>query len=90
MNTNDLVVAIDAEISRLQQAKALLSGTDAIIKRKPGRPAGSTTSLKTSPAAPKRIAASSKPARTMTPEARARISAAQKKRWANSRKVEKK
>ncbi|MEA3006655.1 MAG: hypothetical protein QOI94_1924 [Acidobacteriaceae bacterium] len=27
MNTNDIVLAIDAEISRLQQAKALLTDT---------------------------------------------------------------
>ena len=84
MNTNDIVVAIDAEISRLRQAKALLNGTDTIIKRKPGRPAGATTSLKTSPGT------SSKSKRILSPEARARISAAQKKRWATSRKVDKK
>lgn len=84
MNTNDILVAIDAEILRLQQAKALLNGTDTMIKRKPGRPAGSTTSLKTSPAT------GSRSTRTLSPEARARISAAQKKRWANSRKAEKK
>lgn len=84
MDTNDIVVAIDAEISRLRQARALLDGTDTIIKRKPGRPAGATTSLKTSPAT------SSKSKRILSPEARARISAAQKKRWANRRNVAKK
>ena len=41
MDTNDIVLAIDAEISRLQQAKALLTDTSSLThaKRKPGRPA---------------------------------------------------
>jgi hypothetical protein len=40
MDTNDIVLAIDAEISRLQQAKALLTDTPSLThaKRKPGRP----------------------------------------------------
>jgi hypothetical protein len=40
MNTNDIVLAIDAKISRLQQAKALLTDTFSLThaKRKPGRP----------------------------------------------------
>jgi hypothetical protein len=38
MNRNDIVLAIDAEISRLQQAKALLTNTSSLThaKRKPG------------------------------------------------------
>jgi hypothetical protein len=38
MNTNEIVLAIDAEISRLQQAKALLTDTPSLThaKRKPG------------------------------------------------------
>jgi hypothetical protein len=72
MNTNEILVAIDAEISRLQQAKALLNGTNMKIKRKPGRPAGGNTSLNISPAT------GSKSTRTLSPEARARISVAQK------------
>jgi hypothetical protein len=41
MNTNDIILTIDAEISRLQQAKALLTDTSSPTpaKRKPGRPA---------------------------------------------------
>jgi hypothetical protein len=78
MNTNDIVVEIDAEISRLQQARALLSGADSIVKRKPGRPAG--TSL------PK-IA---KVAHTMSTEGRAKIAAAQRARWAKTRNAAKK
>ena len=53
MNTNDIVLAIDAEISRLQQAKALLSDISSLThaKRKPSRPldasgSGKATSFK--------------------------------------------
>jgi hypothetical protein len=36
----DILAAIDAEIARLEQAKALLSTSGAVVaKRKPGRPA---------------------------------------------------
>ena len=35
MNREDIVVEIDAEISRLQQVKALLTGTTAIDSRNP-------------------------------------------------------
>jgi hypothetical protein len=55
MNTSELIAAIDAEISRLQQARKLLSGSAATRGSKPG---------------------------TMSAAGRARISAAQKKRWA--------
>jgi len=63
----DLIKLIDAELSALRQARALIVATD---KRKPGRP----TKVPAAPAA--------KPKRKMSPEARARIAAAQKKRWA--------
>src|ERR1700722_11558746 len=53
MNTNDIVLAIDAEISPLQQAKALLTDTSRLPppKHKPGPPApasgsGKATSFK--------------------------------------------
>jgi hypothetical protein len=59
MNTSELIAAIDAEISRLQQARKLLSGSR--------RTGGSK--------------------RVMSPEARARISAAMKKRWAQQKKA---
>jgi hypothetical protein len=52
LNTNDIILTIDAEISRLQQAKAILTDTFSLApaKRKPGRPAtasgsGKATSL---------------------------------------------
>jgi hypothetical protein len=62
MQTTGILAAIDAEISRLQQAKALLNGT--AVKHGPGK-------------------------RVLSPEARARIVAAQKKRWAKAKKASK-
>jgi len=44
MDTSKLVADIDAEIERLQQARALLNGAEA--KRKPGRAANSTSPKK--------------------------------------------
>ena len=78
MDTNDIVLEIDAEISRLQQARTLLSGTDTTLKRKPGRPAGT------------RIPSKTKAVHSMSTEARARIAAAQKARWAKTKKAAKK
>jgi hypothetical protein len=71
MNTNEIVLAIAAEISRLQQAKALLTDTSSLThaKRKPGRP----------------VAASKR--RGMSDAGRARIAAAQKARWARFKKA---
>lgn len=73
MDTNAIVAAIDAEIQRLQDARALLTG-DAGVKRRPGRPKGSA-------AGPAK--------RRLSPEARARIAAAQKARWAKTKKAAK-
>ena len=77
MTTNDILSAIDEEISKLQQARQLLSGysnpTGATEKRKPGRPK-------------KIVAPVSAAKRVLNPEARARIAAAQKKRWAAAKK----
>jgi len=70
MNTNDILVAIDAEISRLQQARTLLSDTSPIGKRQPGRPAGSSMPAKV------------KAKRTLSAEAREKIAPPQRARWA--------
>jgi hypothetical protein len=71
----DIISEIDAEIARLEQAKQLLSGTTP--KRGPGRPP-----LKSGiKAAPK------KKRFRMSPEARARIAAAQRARWAKAKKA---
>ena len=69
-----IITNIDAEISRLNQAKALLSGVEP--KRKLGRPA-KAVSLEISKK-PKR--------RTISPEVREKMRQAQIKRWAAAKK----
>ena len=78
MNIQDIVVEIDAEISKLQQVKALLTGTGTTEMRKPGRLA------KTS------LAGKARTKRTLSAEARERIAAAQRARWAKSKMAAKK
>jgi hypothetical protein len=78
MNTTDIIIEIDAQISRLQQVRALLADTSTTAQRKPGRPAGAS------------LPGNTKAAHIMSTEARAKIGAAQKARWAKSRKAEKK
>jgi hypothetical protein len=69
MDTTEIIQTIDAEIARLERARALLNGHTAQVRS--GRPIGS----KATPAA--------KPLRRkMSAEGRARIVAAQKARWA--------
>jgi hypothetical protein len=72
MDIEALVAEIDAEIHRLQQVRSLLTGHTPPLKR--GRPLG------------KKPSASALPKRTMSPEGRARIVAAQKARWAKTKK----
>jgi len=72
----DILSAIDAEIARLKQVKALLSASGAFVaKRKPGRPA-KVASIE----APKVQKARKR--RKMSAEGRERIRQAQIKRWA--------
>jgi hypothetical protein len=75
MSLDNLLATIDAEITRLQQARALLAGTSTAPSR---RKAASK------PSAPKKKAA---PKRTMSAEARKRIGDAQRKRWAAQKKA---
>jgi len=79
MTTIEIISAIDEEITKLQRVRSLLSGysdpTPTAIKRRPGRP---------------KKAVSAKPVkRVLSPEAKARIAAAQKKRWAAHKKATK-
>ena len=67
MNTAQLISEIDSEISRLQQAPALLAGDHTVNRAKP---AGGR--------------------RILSAEARARIAAAQRKRWAKQKAAAKK
>jgi hypothetical protein len=74
MNLNDIVAQLDAEISRLTQAKAALLGIS--IKKGPGRPRAVAVAT----------AAIVKPKkRKMSAAGKARIAAAQKARWAKVR-----
>jgi hypothetical protein len=90
MNTADIIIEIDALISRLRKAKALLSGTEITIKRKPGRPSRVSLPGKATSSIPAKSAAKPVAKRTVSAEARAKISAAQKARWAKVRKALKK
>jgi hypothetical protein len=86
MNTSDIVVAIDAEIAQLQKVKALLKGTDLTTKRKRGRPAGGAASNKATSFNPVEFVRTIK-RRSMSAEGRAKIAAAQRARWAKSKRV---
>jgi hypothetical protein len=80
MDTNSIIEKIDQEIARLQQARAALNGVDA--PRKVGRPkATEKTSTATAVNSVKRV---------MSAEGKARVVAAQKKRWAKVRRAAKK
>jgi hypothetical protein len=78
MNTEQIVSQIDLEIARLRQVRALLTGEVSEGRTGPGRPrkiqlAAPVPSVKT-----KR--------KPLSAEAKARIAAAQKARWAKARK----
>lgn len=90
MHLNDIVVALDAEIDRLQRAKALLIGTSPIGTRKPGRPAAAALPGKATSFNPADFAEKSTKRHTMSAEGRAKIAAAQRARWAKVKKAGKK
>jgi hypothetical protein len=70
-----IIAEIDAQISKLQQARQLLSGTVTAAKG-PGRPKGSKNAV----AKPRRK-------HKLSPEGRKRIADAMKRRWAERRKA---
>ncbi|HKR27692.1 MAG TPA: hypothetical protein VJS11_09555 [Acidobacteriaceae bacterium] len=72
MNTSELIAGIDEELSRLRQVRGLLA-SDGGVRRGPGRPAAS---FEFGASRPK------KKKRHMSAEGRAKIAAAQRKRWA--------
>ena len=76
MDTVSIIEEIDAEISRLLQAKVILSST--ATNRGPGRPKATNAVSKPIPA---KLAK-----RVMGAEGRAKIAAAQKARWAKVKK----
>lgn len=81
MDNNALLSAINDEIATLQQVRVLLTGTDG-VRRGPGR--ASATSFA--------FGFGNKPRkkRVLSAEARAKIAAAQKKRWAKQKAAAKK
>jgi hypothetical protein len=83
MALKDIVSLIDAEIAALTKVRTLLAaGSTAIVApRKAGRPP------KVQPDSAK--VAASKKKRNLSPEGRARIAAAVKKRWAAQKKAAK-
>ena len=98
MAISDVIAQIDAEILKLQQAKALLSGSSAPaaattapaaapVKSGRGRPKGSKNSTK---AVAAKVVEAKSPAKTakrkLSPEGRKAIAEAMKRRWAERRK----
>jgi hypothetical protein len=80
MDIATIIEHLDAEISRLQQARALL--TDEDVRKGPGRPKANDAISK--PVADKLTK------RVMSAEGKKRIALAQKARWAKVRKAAKK
>jgi hypothetical protein len=69
----EILVELDLEIARLQQARALLGG-ETVKKRQASKKSGAS-----SKAEPKK--------RKLTPEGRKRIAEAMKRRWAERKKL---
>lgn len=80
MEVNRIIAEIDLQISKLQQARDLLAGSQ-VVRVGRGRPKGSKNAAKEAEAgeAPVRK-------RKLSPEGRKRIADAMKKRWAERRK----
>lgn len=81
MDTSSVIAQIDLEISRLQQARELLTGT--LIKKGPGRPKAAESDLE--------VKVAGTPGRKpFSPEAKEKMAAAQRKRWAKVKRDAKK
>lgn len=83
MALTDVIAQIDSEIAILQQARSLLSGSNAAPAEKKagrGRPKGSKNAVAEAPQA----ATTAK--RKLSPEGRKAIAEAMKRRWAERRK----
>ena len=83
LEVSRIISEIDAQIAKLQQARALLQGSGPEPQKKAGRGRPRKNPLTAATAKP---AASTKGKRTLSPEARKRIADAQKRRWAERRK----
>jgi hypothetical protein len=73
VKTTEILAAIDTEIARLQEARNALAGLSGAKRR--GRPSASASPRKTNTKK-----------RTLSAEAREKIAAAQRKRWAKQKK----
>ena len=87
MTISNILLEIDAEIAKLQQARAILSGI--ATKRKPGRPAVGSTGSAAPSFTPEEFGGVQTKRRKMSTETRKKMADAQRLRWANSRKTEK-
>ena len=72
MDKTEIIQTIDAEIARLEKARALLN--DHVGAPASGRPVSS------------KVVATAKPRRKMSADGRAKIAAAQKARWAKAKR----
>jgi hypothetical protein len=80
MEVSRIIAEIDAQISKLQQARELLAGTTTKAGKGPGRPKGSKNSkAAASTAAPRK--------RKLSAQGRKNIADAMKRRWAERRKL---
>jgi hypothetical protein len=77
-----IIAEIDAQIQKLQQARALLAGASQPVRAGRGRPKGSTKAVAATTAG----APAGRRKRKLTAEGRKRIADAMKKRWAERRK----
>lgn len=90
MTTAAIVAELERQIGRLQQVRSLLGETDKDVATVPGgkrgRPKGSgKVAAKSAPGSVSAAVKPSIPKRTMSPEARERIAAAQRTRWAKQK-----
>jgi hypothetical protein len=83
MALKEVIALIDAEIAALKQARTLLATGSAVTvaKRKPGRPPKVQPDTTATP--------NRKRKRKLSPEGRARIAEAARKRWATQKKAAK-
>jgi len=79
MEISRILEEIDTQISKLQQARELLSGSAAKGSKGRGRPKGSKNAKTAAKTAPRK--------RKISAEGRKRIAEAMKKRWAERRKL---
>ena len=90
MSTEQIIVILTEERDRINKAIEILGGVTATGKRRgrpPGKKAAEKAPLATDAAAAPAAKSVRRKRRKLSAEARARIAAAQKKRWAAARKV---